>query len=235
MLEALIWDVDGTLVDSEELHRIAFNAAFKEYGLNWDWTRELYGFLLEVTGGKERIRFFLKWLGIDEETLPASVEEIHARKTEIYKMGILNGELPLRNRVGEVIASARERGIRLAIATTTSLSNVEALFESKTLNRDDWEVVVAGDQVKNKKPDPEVYLEALRRLSLGPKQCLAIEDSECGLAAAVGAELPTIITPNAYTINQSFDDALVLVKKNNDGTHNALDYLEAWHATVVDP
>lgn len=206
--KAMIWDVDGTLVDSEELHRFAFNRAFDEFGLEWHWDIQEYSKLLEITGGKERIRHYVRVSGIDEGSLPVSIEQMHARKTEIYSSKIVSGELPLRGGVAAVLALAKAKKLRLAIATTTSLPNVEALFDSHVLHKEDWEVVVAGDQVERKKPAPDVYLEALSQLGLSPLECIAVEDSANGLASAGAAGIPTVITPNAYTRHQVFVGAV---------------------------
>lgn len=240
-LKAMIWDVDGTLVDSEELHRHSFNKAFEELGFDWRWDLPTYTRLLEVTGGKERMRHYARMSGIDEVTLPVSIEDAHAKKTLFYREGVCAGALPLRAGVESVLRDALEKGIRLAIATTTTLDNVEALFESSTLNRRDWEIIVAGDQVRRKKPAPDVYLEALKRLELKSWECLAVEDSENGLKSASKAAVPTVITPNAYTCHQRFDEAIALidnlgseVKSQGDGGRSSfLEYFEAWHAAAV--
>jgi len=236
-LEAIIWDVDGTLVDSEELHRKAFNWAFEQVGLDWHWSQPAYGKLLEVTGGKERIRHFVELSGTNEDHLPATPENIHALKTEFYSQRVSNGELVLRKGVESILAGAVVKGIRLAIATTTSLANVEALFASGVLMPENWEVLVAGDQVDNKKPAPDVYLEALRRLELQPWECIAVEDSENGLKAAIDAGVPTVITTNAYTRHQEFGSEIALIHGLNEGMQISngamipitLKHFEAWH------
>ena len=233
-LEAMIWDIDGTLVDSEELHRFAFNRAFKEFALDWRWSRRTYRKLLDVTGGKERIRFYVKLSSMSEGCLAIPLEELHARKTEIFHDRIQNGDLALRRGVKTVLDQALNNGFRLAIATTTTLSNVETLFESGVLSSWQWEVVVAGDQVERKKPAPDVYLEALRRLNLSPKRCIAVEDSENGLMSALAAEIPTIITTNAYTRYQNFDGAVAVLEDLGETTKMlGVGHFEAWHAAAL--
>lgn len=239
-LKAIIWDVDGTLVDSEELHRKAFNHAFKRSGMDWHWSRSLYNELLEVTGGKERIRHYIQLIGSDEECLPTTPEAIHAVKTDFYYQEVCTGGLALREGVEPVVEAASQKGIRLAIATTTTLDNVEALFLSGVLNRNNWEVIVAGDQVKNKKPAPDVYIEALKRLDLDPMSCLAVEDSENGLNAANQAGLPTVVTTNRYTINQTFGSEIARVHNLDAGIPTVggslrpitIHHFEAWHAAA---
>ncbi|SOB58472.1 Protein CbbY [Pseudodesulfovibrio profundus] len=239
-LEALIWDVDGTLVDSEELHRKAFNQSFEDAGLDWHWSHEAYLKLLDVTGGKERIRHYMELSRIDEESMPKTPEDIHAVKTDFYNHSVRNGGLGLRPGVEALIEEAVQRGNRLAIATTTSLVNVEALFHSGVLQREHWEVIMAGDQVENKKPAPDVYIEALRQLGLNPLECLAVEDSENGLNAAFEAGLPTVVTTNAYTRHQSFGKEIALVHGFENGVPTlggtlrpiSMCHLEAWHAAA---
>lgn len=239
-LEAIIWDVDGTLVDSEELHRKSFNRAFTLVGLDWHWSQEAYGKLLDVTGGKERIRHYVDISGIDEESLPKTPEDIHVVKTELYNQGVRSGGLVLRPGVETILEQAVKKGTRLAIATTTSLVNVEALFHSGILQREHWEVIVAGDQVENKKPAPDVYTEALRQLGLNPLDCLAVEDSENGLNSACEAGLPTVVTTNAYTRHQEFGKEIALVHGLDSGVPTlggmlrpiSMCHLEAWHAAA---
>lgn len=216
-LQALIFDVDGTLADTErDGHRVAFNLAFAEHGLDWNWDEGLYGELLTVTGGKERIRHFVERHATDVAGRPdfnALVAALHATKTEHYVRLVASGQLPLRPGVARLINEARAAGLRLAIATTTTPENVEALLRA-TMAPDamNWfEVIGAGDVVPAKKPAPDIYHWVLERLELAPDVCLALEDSENGLAASLGAGIPTLITENAYTRGQNFGGALAVL------------------------
>lgn len=214
-LEALIFDVDGTLAETEETHRAAFNAAFRDAGLDWHWDRELYGCLLKTTGGKERI---LSYLATNLRVAPSPdldmlVAALHRRKTTLYSEMIARGGLDLRLGVRAVIEEAGRQGIRLAIATTTSRANVDSLLQA-TLGPDGsghFEVIAAGDQTANKKPSPEVYLEVLAALRLEPSACLAVEDSENGLRAAQAAAIPTLITASSYSRGENFSGAVASV------------------------
>lgn len=214
-LEALIFDVDGTLAETEELHREAFNAVFREAGLDWTWDRRLYGDLLRVTGGKERIRHYVDAVlrkSVTDDT-DALIARLHRRKTALYGELIAGGSAALRPGVGELIAAARAAGIRLAIATTTSRPNVTALLDA-TLGAGReavFEVIVAGDEVAAKKPAPDVYLKVLRRLRLPSRCALAIEDSANGLRSAVAAGLPVLVTKGVYTAADPFDGAACVV------------------------
>ena len=204
MLKAIIWDVDGTLVDSEELHRTSFNRAFAKAGLGWCWDRNVYGRLLDVAGGRERMRRYAAMIGKDEETLPVPIPELHAMKSECYRQALGRGELRLRPGVGRLLAEIRRAGLWLAMATSTSGANVLQLFRTHLLTADHWRTIVPGDLVRKKKPAPDLYLKALKRLGLKPSECLAVEDSENGVAAAWEACIPVVATPNLYTRDHDF-------------------------------
>ena len=216
-LEALLFDVDGTLADTErDGHRVAFNLAFREAGLAWEWDVPLYAELLTVTGGKERIRFYLEnyqW----NYTLPPDLDDfiagLHQAKTRHYTRLLAEGRIPLRAGVERLLREARNAGLRLAIATTTTPANVEALLvhtlgpESLTW----FEVIAAGDIVPAKKPAPDIYLYALQNMALAASSCLAFEDSLNGIRASRGANLRTIITINDYTRDDDFSDAALVL------------------------
>lgn len=216
-LKALLFDVDGTLADTErDGHRVAFNRAFADAGLDWDWTPDLYGKLLAVTGGKERIRFYLDQFNTAFQR-PADVDGfikgLHAAKTEHYTQMLAEGAIPLRSGVKRLIEEARGAGLRLAVATTTTPANVEALL-THALAPDamDWfEVIAAGDVVPAKKPAPDIYLYAMEQLNLQPADCIAFEDSHNGILASHGAQLKTIIAVNGYTANDDFSGAAIVL------------------------
>lgn len=208
--KALIFDVDGTLAETEEAHRAAFNQAFVDAKLAWHWDRDLYAELLKVTGGKERIRHFVLSEGGEDCYLdPGFIAILHREKTQHYTRIVDGGGLELRPGVGALIAHARAEGMKLAIATTTSLANVEALLAAAfgPTGRDLFPVIVAGDMVAHKKPAPDVFMEALRQLDLAAGDCLALEDSVNGLRSALGAGLDTLVTPSAYTRDEDFTGA----------------------------
>ena len=211
-LRGLIFDVDGTLADTEEAHRQAFNGAFGRHELSWAWSRSLYAQLLRVTGGKERIAHYVDSLDLEEarkDALRTRIGAIHRTKTELYARHVAAGRLPLRPGVARLLEEARTAGLKLAIATTTTPANVLALLEG-TLGADapDWfEAIIAGDMVPDKKPAPDAYLEALHRLGVPPEQCVAFEDSHNGLRSALAAGLRTVVTPSDWTRNEDFTGA----------------------------
>lgn len=217
MLEALIFDVDGTLAETErDGHRMAFNAAFSAAGLAWHWDVALYGELLAVTGGKERMIHYAQRYAPELAAKPGFdtlVRKLHVLKTEHYVELVHAGGIPLRPGVGSLIREARAAGLRLAIATTTSPENVAVLLRASLApDAEDWfEVIGAGDVVAAKKPAPDIYLWVLERLGLAPERCLAFEDSENGLRASLGARLPTLVCEAQYTQGGDFSGALAVV------------------------
>ncbi|MCB1985657.1 MAG: HAD family hydrolase [Burkholderiales bacterium] len=216
-LKAVLFDVDGTLADTEQDgHRPAFNAAFKEFNLSWHWDIPLYGELLQVTGGKERIRFYIeKYMPkeLSRNNLDEWIADLHKTKTRHFKKLMEQGGIPLRPGVKRLIHELRDNNIKIAIATTTTPENVSYLLES-TLGKDAidlFDVIGAGDIVLQKKPAPDIYFWVLNQLNLQPQQCIAIEDSENGLQAARAAGLPTLITVNNYTRLQNFEGAVAVL------------------------
>lgn len=210
-LEALIFDVDGTLAETEEWHRHAFNAAFDAAGLGWHWDQALYRTLLDVTGGKERIRHHAVRRG---ETIDAAaVARLHADKTARYVASVEAGAIALRPGVARLLHEARAAGLRLAIATTTTPENVSALLRT-TLGSDAaglFECIGAGDMVAAKKPAPDIYRFVLDRMGLAPGHCVAFEDTPNGLQAASGAGIATVVTTSLYGGTAGFEDALLVV------------------------
>lgn len=211
-IKAIIFDVDGTLADTEDAHRISFNKAFADNKLDWNWDVALYDKLLKVTGGKERIKYFVADF-LKDYTRPDNfddfVKHLHAVKTNYYTAMMRAGGVPLRPGIKQLITEARKGGITLAIATTTTPENVGALLEVG-LGKD-WGSYFAsvgcGDIVPAKKPAPDIYNWVLAELKIPAASCIALEDSNNGLRSSLAAGIKTYITTNHYTRNQDFTGA----------------------------
>jgi HAD superfamily hydrolase (TIGR01509 family) len=236
-LEALIFDVDGTLADTESAHRAAFNRAFAEAGKDWFWDEALYTRLLEISGGRERIRHYWRAQqpgirALDGQAVNDTIARIHELKTAHYEAAVNSGAVPLRPGVLALIKSAHRQELRLAIATTTSPVNIAALLRQAI--GPDWRqyfmVIEDASTAPRKKPDPQVYLQTLKRLQLPASACLAFEDSGNGLKAAIGAGLATLVTPNRFTAQHDFTGALRVLPSLQGIT---LAQLRAWHQAVA--
>jgi len=233
-LQAFIFDVDGTLADTERAHMAAFNHAFKEMGMDWVWDEALYTELLNISGGKERILHYWKQVNPDVKALNAQalddrIGRIHELKTAAYEHAVNHGEVSLRPGVLKLMDEALKAGLQLAIATTTSPVNIAALLRHAI--GADWRMNFSaiGDAstAPIKKPHPQVYLQMLDALQLPASHCLAFEDSNNGLRAATAAGLATIVTPNPFTAHHDFTGALKVVP---DLSQVNLVQLRQWHS-----
>lgn len=238
LLQGLVFDVDGTLADTEMAHMAAFNRAFAELGLDWHWEVTLYTQLLEVSGGKERIRHFADhtkpqdWMILTPRGRDDLVKRLHELKTCAYEEAVHAGQVPMRDGVLELIEDARREGVRLAIATTTSTANIEALL-GRALGsnwRQVFDVVEDASTAPIKKPHPQVYVQALQRLGLMGYQCWAIEDSSNGVQAARAAQMPVLVTPNVFTVKHNLGPAHRVIPSLEDVSVYTL---RAWHAQAI--
>ncbi|MEW5998574.1 MAG: HAD-IA family hydrolase [Pseudomonadota bacterium] len=209
MLKALLFDVDGTLAETEEGHRAAWNAAFRSAGLDWNWDQTLYRDLLQTAGGRERLARFA-----NGRLSASQTKAIHSEKDRIYRAEARGGGIPLRPGVKELAAEAGDRGLALAIVTTTSRENAEALVSGAfgpggcSL----FSVWACAEDAEVKKPDPAVYRVALTKLGIAPYEGVAIEDSRNGLLAAHGAGVPVVFTPSLYMDQDDASEARLIVR-----------------------
>ncbi|MEN8761086.1 MAG: HAD family hydrolase [Thiogranum sp.] len=251
-LTTLLFDVDGTLAETEEIHRQSFNRAFKQAGLDWHWSQDLYAELLAVTGGKERIRHYLSRYLPDFDVamrLDEYIAGLHAAKTDIYTSTVSSGDVPMRPGVRRLIDEARQAGLRLAIATTTTPVNVTALLEHNlAADSEAWfDVIAAGGVVPAKKPAPDIYYYAMEKMSVRADACLALEDSANGLRSAQQAGLETLVTVSQYTGDHDFEGAALVVDQlgepdspfsviagdAGDHTYVSVDLLQDLHARMT--
>lgn len=216
-LKALIFDVDGTLAETErDGHRVAFNRAFSAMGLDWYWDEDLYGKLLDVAGGKERLRYYLTDFNTDfdhGDDLDGLIAKLHAEKTKHYVELLESHAIGLRPGVLRLMNEARDAGLRLAIATTTTPENVTALVKS-TLGEEalGWfDCIAAGDIVPAKKPASDIFDYCLEQIGIAADECLAFEDSGNGVRSSCAAKIPTIVTSNNYTRDDDFTGAICVV------------------------
>ncbi len=211
MPRAVIFDVDGTLVDSErDGHRVAFNEAFAAHGLPYDWGEEEYGELLATAGGERRLRVFLRGQGHPEDDAATLARTVHGTKTEIFRQRCVEGKIPPRPGANRLLAELEAAGVTLGVATTGTRSWVQPLL-SRVFGPERFALVLTGTEIADRKPDPAVYLAALRRLALHPAEAVAVEDAAGGLAAARKANLSCLVVANDYTAGQDFSGAWLVV------------------------
>ena len=218
-MKALIFDCDGVLVDTErDGHRVAFNRAFAAAGIDADWDVELYGELLKIAGGKERMTHYFNEAGWPEgQTAATLIPELHKKKTAVFTELIARGGLPLRPGVARMVDEAHAAGIRLGVCTTSDPKAIDGVLDLLGAKPKSWfEIVLAGDVVKKKKPDPEIYNLAKQRLGLDARDCVVVEDSRNGLLAALGAGIRCLITTSAYTLDEDFTGAAKVVPELGD-------------------
>jgi HAD superfamily hydrolase (TIGR01509 family) len=223
MIEALIFDCDGVLVDTErDGHRVGFNRAFAEFGIDAEWSVALYARLLQVAGGKERMRAYFDEFGWPEsadndDAKDELIKALHVRKTAITAGLVSEGGLPLRPGIVRIVDEAIGAGVRLGVCTTSNPKFIDAVLDLFGPERKaKFEFVHAGDCVPKKKPAPDIYLLAQQSLGLPPGRCVVIEDSRNGLLAAKGAGFPCLVTTSTYTIDEDFDEADKVVTELGD-------------------
>ncbi|MBP1632169.1 MAG: haloacid dehalogenase [Acidobacteria bacterium] len=231
MSRALVFDCDGVLADTErDGHLVAFNRLFAELGLDLEWSPEEYARLLQITGGKERLRSLFadaSWVGRhhlprDPSDQGRLVAAWHRRKTAIFLELVGRGAVPARPGVARLTAEAQAAGWQVAVASTAADVSVHSIVEHvfpaevRTGVR-----VFAGDVVKRKKPAADIYLLALAELGRLPGEACVVEDSGLGLLAARHAGCATVITVSDFTAADDFSGAALVVDSLGDEGHPA--------------
>ena len=220
-LQALIFDCDGVLVDTErDGHRVAFNLAFAKKGLNIEWDIQLYGDLLNVAGGKERMRHYFNTHQWPDNITDKDgfIKELHRLKTDCFMQIIESSQLPLRPGVARLVDEAIADDITLAVCSTSNEQAVSLIVERLLgpERKSHFAAIFAGDVVSMKKPNPEIYNLAVHKLNLEPTQCVVVEDSRNGFLAAQAAGMHCIVTTNGYTEQEDFSQADLVVSELGD-------------------
>lgn len=214
-IKAIFFDQDGVIIDTErDGHRVSFNETFKEFGFDVEWDEDYYHDLLQVGGGKERMKHHLHTRGFGK-AVPIEEEEelikaLHKRKTTLFIEMIESGKLPLRPGVRRFMHEGMQAGLMLGICTTSTERAAHAIAYD-ILKDIHFEFVLAGDMVSKKKPDPEIYLLALEKTGFKPAECIVIEDSRNGVLAAKAAGMHVVATTNLYTQEEDLSPADIIV------------------------
>ncbi len=219
-IKALFFDMDGVIIDTEkDGHRVAFNEAFKFFGYKFYWDVKIYHDLLQIAGGKERMRHFFRLNGflqdLSEEKMNAQLLKIHKKKTEIFLTMLESGKLPLRAGIKRFMKEAMNQGLLICVCTTANEKAASAIT-NQMLRGIEFAHVLAGDIVKKKKPDPEIYNLALEKTGLDKNNCIVVEDSSIGVQAAKSAGLRVIATTNVYTEKEDLSQADIIVSSLGD-------------------
>ena len=215
LLNAVLFDVDGTISETEDLHRKSFNESFREFNLDWFWDEAIYKELINIGDGKGRIEYYIKraWPEMLEyKNLTKYINSIHKVKNEIFEDHILESDIKPRPGVQRLIEELKENKIRVVLVSSTSKENLVKLFnEGLDINISNFDLVAHGDCTENKRPSPEIYEWVLEKLRLPAQSCVAIEDSLRGLESAKNANIKVLVTPSIFTRDEDFTDAKVVV------------------------
>ena len=214
-IKAIFFDQDGVIIDTErDGHRVSFNMTFKEFGFTDEWSVDYYHELLQIGGGKERMKHHLLTKGFSKPVPPEEADELirnmHKRKTALFVELIESGKLPLRPGVHRLMKEAMDAGLKIGVTTTSNEQTAKAITED-FLSDIKFDVVLAGDVVSRKKPDPEIYNLALKLTGLKPDEAIVVEDSRNGMLAAKSAGIPVVVTTNGYTEKEDLSGGDIIV------------------------
>ena len=229
-LKALLFDCDGVIAETErDGHRVSFNRAFKEQGIPVEWSIEEYAELLKIAGGKERMKdYFSNYPKLIEkfQINNDDIKRLHELKTEIFMNMSANGELPIRQGIKRIVKEAHDRGILLAVCSTSNEKSVTALVEA-VMGKEGlgwFDAIFAGDVVKAKKPAPDIYNLAKNKWGLQANECFVVEDTRNGLLAAKAAGMHCIVTVSFYSMGEDFKEADLVVSSLGDPNMDAIEY-----------
>jgi HAD superfamily hydrolase (TIGR01509 family) len=220
-LKAVIFGAIGTIVETSEIQRQAFNLAFAEAGIDWNWEAQTYRDLLKINGGQNRIRAYRDTLA--KAAAPANpfrtsvtdfqIAALHQAKTKHYVALLENTPLHPRTGVVELSEACRQAGIQVAFCTSTAIENVNGIGAalSGLLPFERFATIVTSDKIERPKPAPDAYRYCLQQLGLTADEAIAIEDTPASLTAAKTAGITTIATPGAATSDQDFGAADLVV------------------------
>ncbi len=214
-IKALFFDQDGVIIDTErDGHRVSFNMTFKEYGFTDEWSVDYYHELLQIAGGKERMKHHLETRGFSKP-VPADqaedlIKDMHKRKTALFVELIESGKLPLRPGIHRFMKEAMQAGLMIGVCTTSNEQAARAITQ-KILKDIKFDIVLAGDVVSHKKPDPEIYNLALSKTGLKPDEVVVVEDSKNGVIAAKAAGTHVVVTTNYYTEKEDVSGGDIIV------------------------
>ena len=202
--KAILFGSIGTLVETSELQRTAFNQAFSEAGLDWNWNPDDYKIMLKKSGGRNRINEYATYRGIK-----VNAHELHLKKTEIFDNMMKEKGISLRPGVANLIGYAIDNNVHLAFVTSTSKANIDAMFFAldNQIKKSDFSFIGNDKIVSQPKPNSEIYLKALSELNLGANECIAIEDTEVSMRSAIDANLKCIAFPGALAHDNNFSNA----------------------------
>jgi len=214
-LKAIFFDQDGVIIDTErDGHRVSFNETFKEFGFSFEWGVTEYHELLQISGGKERMKHYLQTKGFGKPVLPEQADDLiarmHKRKTALFIEMVESGRLPLRPGIHRFMLEAVAAGLKLGVCTTSNEKAAHAIAY-QILQDIPFEVVLAGDVVEKKKPAPDIYKLGLDKTGLSPADVFVVEDSRNGVLAGKAAGLRVLATTNVYTEKEDLSPADVIV------------------------
>jgi len=210
--KALLFGSIGSIVETSEIQRRSFNKAFKKYGLEWNWTKREYINLLSKSGGKDRISRYAK-----KKKNVVDSAYLRNLKTKIFNNYLKNNQLKLRPGVKNLISLCKKEKIKIAFVSSTSSNNINAILYSlrNSINKRDFSFIGNSKLIKKFKPNPDIYLLALKKLKLKANDCIAIEDTQESLNSARRAKIKCIIFPGKFHSSTKFIGAYKKVYRLN--------------------